>query len=120
MFVNLMLNAFQAMSGAGVIRISSTVSAEGGVTIVFADSGPGVEPEIADRIFDPFFTTRDVGEGTGLGLSMVAGIVQEHGGSIALDRECATGARFIIRLPAAAGKQRPEHPQPFQEDQHEQ
>ncbi|MFP7754678.1 ATP-binding protein [Thermodesulfobacteriota bacterium B35] len=120
MFVNLMLNAFQAMSGAGVIRISSTVSAEGGVTIVFVDNGPGVEPEIADRIFDPFFTTRDVGEGTGLGLSMVAGIVQEHGGSIALDRECATGARFIIRLPAAAGKQRPEHPQPFQEDQHEQ
>ncbi len=97
-FVNLMLNAIQAMPRGGTIRVASREDRDE-VVITFSDTGPGIADAIADRIFDPFFTTRDVGEGTGLGLFMVASIVQEHGGRIELDRDHDGGARFIIRLP---------------------
>ncbi|HEB50360.1 MAG TPA: HAMP domain-containing sensor histidine kinase [Desulfobulbus sp.] len=98
LFVNLMLNAFQAMTDGGTIRIASREE-KGELIVTFSDTGPGIDDAIADRIFDPFFTTREVGEGTGLGLFMAASIVQEQGGRIEVDREHGGGARFIIRLP---------------------
>jgi len=63
------------------------------------DEGPGVPPELVERIFEPFFTTKAAGEGTGLGLSMVAAIVEGHGGSIVVTRNPAGGARFRVRIP---------------------
>jgi signal transduction histidine kinase len=70
------------------------------VAIQFSDTGPGMsEP---DRVFDPFYTTRPVGQGTGLGLSMCYGIIQEHGGKISCrNKEESGGAVFLIELPAA-------------------
>ncbi|NOZ26408.1 MAG: HAMP domain-containing histidine kinase [Nitrospirae bacterium] len=102
MFVNLMLNSLHAMPDGGRIRISvseETDNARRFVRICFEDDGPGIPPDLRARVFDPFFTTKDVGEGTGLGLFIVANIVQEHNGTIEIDDSCESGVRFIIRLP---------------------
>ncbi|HUT19389.1 MAG TPA: GAF domain-containing protein [Anaerolineae bacterium] len=101
-FLNLITNAYQAMYkayGRGTLTIR-TERVNGNIArICFADDGPGVPAEIANRVFDPFFTTKDVGEGTGLGLSICLGIVQEHEGRIWLDQEVERGATFVIELP---------------------
>lgn len=101
-FLNLITNAYQAMYkayGRGTLTIRTERANGDTARIYFADDGPGVPTEIANRIFDPFFTTKDVGEGTGLGLSICLGIVQEHEGKIWLDQEVERGATFVIELP---------------------
>lgn len=99
---NLILNAAQAMGGRGEIVVTGALrGAE--VQLAFEDDGPGVPPEIAPRIFEPFFTTR--AEGTGLGLAIASSIVESHGGRLFLDRS-RRGARFVVALPAAAGRGR--------------
>jgi signal transduction histidine kinase len=98
MFVNLLLNSFQAIKGSGRIKISSEVESAEVLKLVYEDDGPGIPAEQHERIFDPFFTTKQVGEGTGLGLYIVASIVEEHRGTIRIE-QTHTGARFIIRLP---------------------
>ena len=70
------------------------------IRIQVADNGVGIPPENIERIFDPFFTTRQVGEGTGLGLTVAYGVVREHGGSIHAERDVPVGARIVITLPA--------------------
>lgn len=65
------------------------------------DTGVGMEREILDRIFDPFFTTRSTGEGSGMGLSVVHGIVRSHGGFITVRSEPGKGSEFLVHLPAA-------------------
>lgn len=103
--LNLILNAEQAMSKAGIgsrltIRTRRT---EAGVTVEVRDNGPGIPQEIMGRVFDPFFTTKEPGEGTGLGLSICYGIVQEHGGRIWAESEGVPGkgAVFFVQLPPA-------------------
>ena len=67
--------------------------------VTISDDGPGIPAEVLPRIFDPFFTTKDVGEGSGLGLSIVHGIIERHGGRITVDSPPGHGATFTIRLP---------------------
>ncbi|HXK27772.1 MAG TPA: ATP-binding protein, partial [Candidatus Binatia bacterium] len=67
--------------------------------ISFEDDGAGIAPENLDRIFDPFFTTKDVGEGTGLGLTVSYGIIKDHEGEIKVESELGKFTRFLIYLP---------------------
>lgn len=98
-FLNLLLNAVQAMGDArGRITLRSGVDGER-VWLEFADTGCGIPEAIRDRIFDPFFTTKPVGVGTGLGLSLAYGIVEKHGGTIAVRSEVGQGSVFRIVLP---------------------
>ena len=104
-FLNIVINAEQAMKGddgAGTLRIATRASG-GNVSIAFEDTGPGMSAETVRRIFDPFFTTKDAGEGTGLGLTICYGIIEEHGGRIWAESEPGRGTRFIIELPLVAG-----------------
>ena len=99
-FTNLMLNATDAMEGTGKVTIISRSEPETKkVLLEFSDTGPGIPLEIRGKIFEPFFTTKPVGVGTGLGLSVVYGVIQRHGGSIEIGSTPGTGATFIIRLP---------------------
>jgi PAS domain S-box-containing protein len=100
MFMNIILNAAQAMEGNGRLRIKTRFFPEKDqVRIEISDSGPGIPEEILSHIFDPFFTTKQEGEGTGLGLSLVYGIVQNQGGEIKAKNLPGRGAAFIIDLP---------------------
>ncbi len=103
-FLNLLNNAKHAMSGkTGAITIKTEQTQKDGhdfVRIKFADTGYGIAPENLENIFDPFFTTKPEGEGTGMGLSVVHGIVQEHGGTLSVESELGKGTAFFIDLPA--------------------
>ncbi|MEF2231753.1 MAG: response regulator [Pseudodesulfovibrio sp.] len=77
------------------------------VRLSVADTGPGVDPEVVDRIFDPFFTTKRQGEGTGMGLAMVHGIVKRHDGHVELDNRPGRGAAFHVFLPRTSDAERP-------------
>ncbi len=104
--LNLALNAVDAMGGRGRVTVETRATEDGrGLVLSVEDTGPGVPPELADKIFDPFFTTKEVGEGTGLGLSLVYGIVERHGGSIRLLSPPGGGARFEVELPALGATQ---------------
>lgn len=97
-FWNLILNACEAMPAGGELAISTRRSADGReAEIMFADSGPGIPDEIIGRIFDPFFTTKP--SGTGLGLAVAAGIVEQHGGRISVRSEAGRGAVFTVQWP---------------------
>lgn len=95
---NLVRNAVQAAPG-GHVRIAWGPAADG-VRITVEDDGPGVGQNIRDRIFEPFFTTKATGEGSGLGLAVVHGVVDEHGGTIDVGTSSMGGARFTIILPS--------------------
>ncbi|MFA6107340.1 MAG: ATP-binding protein [Candidatus Latescibacterota bacterium] len=100
-FINLILNALNAMPRGGDLRITARRIGEG-VEIRFADTGVGIAREHLDRIFEPFFTTRSAEGGTGLGLAVSYGIVEAHQGTITVESEPGQGAVFIIRLPLAS------------------
>jgi two-component system NtrC family sensor kinase len=97
-FLNLLMNACDALDGRGTIRIQTRAEPPG-VALRFEDDGPGMPPEVLSRIFEPFFTTKAVGKGTGLGLSLSHGIVARHGGQMQVESRPGEGARFTIRLP---------------------
>ncbi|MEM7415943.1 MAG: ATP-binding protein [Gemmatimonadota bacterium] len=102
--MNLCTNAAQAIGDeVGDVTISTHAGDgdPGEVIVTVRDSGAGVPPEVADRVFDPFFTTKPVGEGTGLGLSVVHGIVLSHDGEIDLDSS-SSGTTVTVRLPVGA------------------
>ena len=100
-FLNLLMNACDAMQDSGRITIASGPGPVG-VRLTFADDGPGIPEDVRGRIFDPFFTTKPVGVGTGLGLSLSHGIVERHGGQITVESEIGEGTRFVIDLPLVA------------------
>lgn len=98
--VNLVLNAAQAMDGAGAIRVGIESGPKTAILTV-ADQGPGISPQAAARIFDPFFTTKAIGQGTGLGLSICHRLVEGEGGLIRLGESDGPGATFEVVLPRA-------------------
>ena len=102
-FLNLFINAADAMKGNGKLTIITGLSTNKSIRISISDTGKGIDKEHLSHIFEPFFTTKEPGEGTGLGLSIVYGIIQKHNGTI--DAECTpgTGTTFIISLPAYKG-----------------
>jgi two-component system sensor histidine kinase HydH len=107
-FSNLITNAYQAMDGHGTVRLSATREMSNnvpGVVVAVEDTGPGVSREMREQIFNPFITSKK--DGVGLGLSIVAKIVDEHRGWIRLDTESAKGARFTVFLPSAPPSQGP-------------
>jgi two-component system, sporulation sensor kinase E len=97
-FFNVIRNAFQAMPDGGALTISLSRS-DADVTIVFEDTGVGIEPRNLGRLFDVYYTTKR--DGSGLGLMIVQRIVQDHGGQIEVESKPSTGTRFTIRLPLA-------------------
>ncbi|MFH2122473.1 MAG: ATP-binding protein [Pseudomonadota bacterium] len=97
-FMNLLLNAVQAMPEQGTILIRSWLAADQ-VHVLFRDSGPGIPEEVMNLIFEPFFTTKGVGKGTGLGLSISYGIIRKHQGEILVRSEPGQGTDFEIILP---------------------
>jgi signal transduction histidine kinase len=96
--VNLCVNALQAMEPGGKVTVR-TQSAADSVMLTVEDTGSGISPEIAERVFEPFFTTKDAARGTGLGLSVVQGIVTAHGGTITFQSQPGQGTHFVVRLP---------------------
>jgi PAS domain S-box-containing protein len=98
-FLNVVLNAGQAIGAAGHIWVASRVDGDQ-VVVDVEDDGGGIAPDILDKIFDPFFTTKPVGEGTGLGLAIAYGIVRNHGGEITVASEPGRCTRFSVHLPA--------------------
>jgi PAS domain S-box-containing protein len=103
-FVNVITNAEHAIAQSGrtgTIAIALAAAEGGRVRITVTDSGPGIPADVLPRIFDPFFTTKEVGQGTGLGLTLTYGVIQEHGGTIHATNAPAGGAMITIDLPAA-------------------
>lgn len=98
--VNLAVNAIQAIAVDGIVTVETRVE-DGRVVLSVADTGQGMSPETQNRIFTPFYTTKDVGEGTGLGLSVVHGIVAAHGARIEVDSALGVGSRFVVRFAVA-------------------
>jgi signal transduction histidine kinase len=99
-FMNMLINARQAIGKNGEIVITTGVDpGSRSVIITFKDDGPGIAPDVLDKIFDPFFTTKPTGQGTGLGLSVSYGIIEDHAGDINVSSVLGAGTEFRIRLP---------------------
>ncbi len=101
-WMNLLVNAAQAVSGKGVrVRVATRLEEEMAVVSI-SDTGPGIPPENLGKIFDPFFTTKPVGEGTGLGLSITYGIITRHGGRVTVESSLGQGTTFTVYIPINA------------------
>ena len=98
-FMNLFVNAAQAIQGNGTITITTERIGEDAVRIKIADTGSGIPPESLSRIFEPFYTTKPVGKGTGLGLPLSRDIIERHHGLIEVESEVGRGTTFAITLP---------------------
>ncbi|MGI9537942.1 MAG: ATP-binding protein [Desulfocapsaceae bacterium] len=96
--VNIGLNAIQAMPDGGKFTIISSYESDK-ITIIFSDTGIGIDKEIIDKIFDPFFTTKEVGQGTGLGLAVTYSLLQQMGGTIKVDSRMSGGTTFTVQIP---------------------
>lgn len=96
---NLIQNALDAVGASGTITVRAEARGDV-VDVSVSDTGPGVAPEARARLFEPFFTTKGVGVGTGLGLAISRQIVAAHDGSLCLDQDYRSGARFVVTLPA--------------------
>ncbi len=102
-FLNMIVNAADAMEGKGTLTLTTRNAPENDqdfVEVEFKDTGPGIPTENLEKLFEPFFTTKPVGKGTGLGLAVSHGIIQEHGGKITVITKLNEGSCFTIKLPA--------------------
>jgi signal transduction histidine kinase len=104
-FLNIINNAVAAMEGRGLLSVSAHRS-NGAVNVSFSDTGHGISDTHMEKIFEPFFTTKEVGEGTGLGLSVSYGIVKKFGGDIQVQSRTEEGGEtpgttFTVKLPVA-------------------
>ena len=106
--INLVVNSVQAMPEGGQLTVSSSKNNDMAILTV-EDTGIGMDKETVQNMFNPFFTTKDVNEGTGLGLSVVHGIVKSHGGTIEVDSKPGLGTRFMIKLPVETLNSDSEH-----------
>ncbi len=105
-FLNLIINAAQSIKGPGVITITAElIESTKEIVIEVHDTGEGIPEEIQGRLFDPFYTTKEEGQGTGLGLSVVYGIIQKHQGHITVKSSPGQGASFFIGLPLVGESQ---------------
>jgi len=111
-FLNLVMNAAQAISDRGTIAIETAPDGPDRVVVHVSDDGAGIAPEHLERIFDPFFTTKAVGEGLGLGLPLAHGIVRSHGGEIRVESRPGPGTRFSVHLPVDADTMAPAPKEP--------
>lgn len=103
-FLNLFINAADAMKGKGSLTITTELGSNNSAKISVSDTGKGIDREHLPHIFEPFFTTKEPGKGTGLGLSIVYGIIRKHNGIIDAESEPGKGTTFIISLPPYMGK----------------
>ncbi len=112
-FLNLMLNALDAMPNGGKLTVSAHEVRERGdgevthVVVAVKDTGKGIPDSLRQRIFQPFFTTKEEGRGTGLGLSICHGLIQSHGGELDVESRLNEGSRFTVRLPVQSEDQHP-------------
>jgi signal transduction histidine kinase len=109
LFLNLFMNAVDAMPDGGELRVALDSTADGKIKITIADDGQGIPARDLQRIFEPFFTSKEAGTGNGLGLMVAKGIVKDHGGSIEVKSEQGQGTEFRILFPCSA---EPTAPQP--------
>jgi PAS domain S-box-containing protein len=118
LFVNLLINATQALSPSSVktneVRVFTGVDPDGKVLVRISDTGAGIPPELTGRVFDPFFTTKPVGVGTGLGLPICHAIVRGLGGGISVDSVVGRGTTFSVTIPVATGPEKSPTPYPSQ------
>ena len=105
-FTNLLLNARDAIPAGGSIKIATMPADDHSLTIEVSDTGIGIDPENVAKIYDPFYTTKGVGRGTGLGLAVSYGIVQEHSGHISVESTPGQGTIFRITLPTVNSRAR--------------
>jgi signal transduction histidine kinase len=99
-FINLVMNAIHAMPEGGTLRVGLAQNNDR-VQLTVADTGHGIPQGALPKIFEPFFTTKEFGKGTGLGLTVVKGIIEEHQGTITVESEEGKGTVFTISLPTA-------------------
>ncbi len=103
-FLNLLLNAVQAMPQGGAIKVTAEQDPPGFIRVDVSDTGQGIRPEDLEHIFDPFYTTKEVGQGTGLGLSVTYGLVKKHGGYIEVKSAAGQGSTFSVFLPISGNQ----------------
>jgi two-component system, NtrC family, sensor kinase len=99
--MNLVLNGAEAIKGEGLVTVRTRVRSDngGGVLLDVSDTGGGIPPDVIGKVFDPFFTTKEEGKGVGLGLAVVYGIVEAHGGEIEVTTTQGEGSTFRVSLP---------------------
>lgn len=111
--MNLVLNGAEAIKNGGTIRVETRTSEDGNSVILdVQDTGSGMTADVLRKIFDPFFTTKEEGKGVGLGLAVVYGIVESHGGDIEVDTTVGQGSTFHVILPVRATELRTPPPDP--------
>lgn len=107
-FLNLLVNAADAMPDGGGLGVELEAAGPGRVAVRVRDTGVGIAPEAVGRVFEAFYTTKERGKGTGLGLLVARGIVLDHGGSIHVASEPGKGTEFVVELPCGGGEPRPQ------------
>lgn len=98
--MNLLINAHQSISGAGIVEITTKMTDPAMVMFQIRDSGCGITKDAIDQIWDPFFTTKNVGQGIGLGLAVTYNIIKRLGGDISVESQVGKGSKFTVRIPA--------------------